>query len=62
MDLFKLVKNYLAKEKLMMESMRLGIDYRVLSETTFKFLLELKQEIDPSTLPWMHVQAQASNG
>lgn len=31
MDLFKLVKNYLSKEKLMMESVRLGIDYRVLS-------------------------------
>ena len=55
LDLYKLLKNYLRKEKLMVESLRLGFDYRALTEPTFKFLLELKQHLIIDDLPWVDV-------
>lgn len=42
MDLIRLVRNYMNKENLMLESLRLGLDYRVLTQPTFGFLLQLK--------------------
>lgn len=39
MDFYKLIRNYINKEKLLLQSLRLGLDYRALTEPTFKFLL-----------------------
>lgn len=41
-DVYTLVRNYLHKEKLMQQSISLGLDYSVLSKVTFDFLLRLK--------------------
>jgi hypothetical protein len=61
MDLHRLVKNYISKEKLMLESLRLGIDYRVLTQPTFSFLLQLKKSIKIDDLPWQTMQIQGNN-
>ena len=42
-DLYTLVKNYIKKEKMIRDSERLGLDYRVLTKPTFEFLLKIKQ-------------------
>ena len=45
-DVYTLVRNYLRKEKIMSESERLGLDYRILTKPTFEFLLRIKQEMN----------------
>lgn len=47
-DLVTLIRNFTRKERLVIDSERLGLDYRVLTPTTFDFLLQLKQ-IDTKT-------------
>lgn len=55
-DLYKLIKNFQAKERLMGESKRLGMDYRVLTLPTLKLFLELKKNEDEiPDLPWESV-------
>ena len=39
------MKNYIRKEKILQESLRLGLDYRVLTRPTFDFLLEIKKQL-----------------
>jgi len=41
-DLLTLIKNYVKKEKLLVDSQRKGLDYRALTEPSFDFLLKLK--------------------
>ena len=45
-DVYTLVRNYLHKEKLMQQSINLGLDYSVLTRVTFDFLLRLKQVLN----------------
>lgn len=45
----------------MLESLRLGIDYRVVTQPTFNFLLQLKQNIKIEELPWQKMQIQGSS-
>lgn len=56
LDVVKLIRNYRAKERLMMESIRLGVEYRALTRPSFKFLLSLKQTLDLSAVPWTQVE------
>jgi len=42
-DLITLIRNFIRKEKLMLDSERLGLNYRVLTPAAFDFLLQLKQ-------------------
>lgn len=44
-DLYTLVKNFLKKEKILKESEKLGLDYKVLTQPTFEFLLKLKKAL-----------------
>lgn len=41
-DLLTLIKNFVKKEKLLVDSQRKGLDYRALTEPSFDFLLKLK--------------------
>lgn len=42
-DLLTLIKNFVKKEKLILNSEQLGLNYRVLTQPTFAYLLKLKQ-------------------
>ena len=44
-DVYTLVRNYLRKEKIMAQSVGLGLDYQVLTKATFDFLLKIKQAL-----------------
>ena len=44
--MYTLVRNYLRKEKIMRQSVRLGLDYQILSKATFDFLLRIKQMLN----------------
>ena len=41
-EFIELVDNFLKKQKIMLESLRHGIEYRAITQKTFNFLLELK--------------------
>jgi len=45
----------------MLESLRLGIDYRVVTQPTLNFLLKIKQNINIEELPWQKMQIQGSS-
>ena len=45
-DVYTLVLNYLRKEKIMAKSVKLGLDYQVLTKATFDFLLRIKQVLN----------------
>ena len=45
-DVYTLVRNYLRKQKIMRQSIDLGLDYRVLTKVTFDFLLRIKQVLN----------------
>lgn len=47
-DVYTLVRNYLHKEKVMQQSISLGLDYQVLTKATFDFLLRIKQVLTGS--------------
>ena len=46
--MYTLIRNYLRKEKIMKKSISLGLDYKILSKTTFDFLLRIKQALNNS--------------
>lgn len=41
-EFIELVDNFLKKQKIMLESLRHGIEYRAITQKTFNFLLDLK--------------------
>ena len=45
-DVYTLVRNYLRKQKIMEQSINLGLNYQVLTKTTFDFLLRIKQVLN----------------
>jgi|694.fasta_scaffold147782_2 hypothetical protein len=45
----------------MEESVRLGIEYRVMNKPTLQFILNLKDHLVIQDLPWKNFEVQQSN-